>query len=133
VDEQRLGAELGLCTARAHAAEARDEAAVGLCQRVEVPGLRDDPGRLTERAELGAEADDLRRRPVPRDVGQLLLALRVRRDPQTAAERAEPRPREAGAHLVAHLAALLGHAQDDKQPAPVPVPRLAEGVDALGA
>src|SRR3954451_1856288 len=126
VDELGLRAEDGLGAGRAHPAEARGEHAVGVGDRVEVPRRGDDARRVAERAERAVEADELGAGAVAADSGELALALGVRRDPQPAAERPEAGPRQPRAHLVADLAALLGHAQDDEQPAMVPRPRLAE-------
>ena len=114
-------------------AELRDEPAVGRGDAVEVPRVRDHARGIADRAQLGAEREQLGDGSVARHVAQPLLALDVRRDPQPAAERAEALPREPRAHPMADLATLLGHAQHDQQPAPLPLPRVAEAVDPLGA
>src|SRR5919107_1814874 len=85
--------------------EARDERAVRLGDGVEVPRVGDHPARVAELAQPRAEAHDLRDAAAGQ-IAQLALALDVRRDPQPPAERAEPRPGQPRAHLMAHLAAL---------------------------
>ncbi len=111
--------------ARAQADEVLDELRVVVAQDREVPGLVDHLRRPAERAELRPEREQLRGL-LDRDQR---LAVHVRRDPQPAAQRAEPRPGQLRRQPVAELPPRLGHPQHEQQPAPVPAHRPAEPVD----
>ena len=92
---------------------------------VEVPGGGGDRARVADRAELGHERGCVGGRGLTDRGGELGLALDVRRQPHAAAERPQPGPGQPRAQLVADLAALLGDAEDEHQPAAVPLPRLS--------
>src|SRR6266540_1590805 len=136
VDHARLGDEDLLRLARLRCCKGTDERLVVRVELVEpAPGGDHQLPLAADAAVAGHERGRLRSGvEVAQGLQRLPLAFQPRADPQALAERAEPRPGEPGADLVAVVAPALRHAHHDHQPAAVPTGGDAlEVVDALAA